>query len=440
MNEENPFKQMKKEESNRMLPDGVTERLGKHAERTDESSQAVHEAFAAYIKKHYECDDWKDEDDDLLVDWAEQFCTVLRSGTATGGANTTSFVGEFLGVHARTGDRNRGLVGWMKRQFSEDPGAFVAGGRGGHYSLENGAWVLRTKEDTVDATLVDGQPLYGIPIDGNNRICFVNYSGEPQPDEVMGRYAYFLGNEQQALVNDNDIRLWRVDLKGDDANRSVRVGEPCIITVKPPKEGAAEAYKDILDTREGFVDNINYTDSWISDDLRTLLNPFKFWVMSDFTDMYVPLSDLREAYEAGMTTFNTADGQGKMGPLVVTRGTVNRMTREGRETEYDEGGVSYSMSITSSELQSAHGTSDGSTVLCNIGSACHDLTHPFSFRDTEGAKWEYAEKSTVLVFGRIGMMQRDGVQVPKMTAMGVYTNNRRARPRVNGGDTSMGQF
>lgn len=447
MNEENvnPFMQMKKEESERVLPDGVTERLNKHAERTSESIEAVHEAFFAYIKKHYECDDWKEEDDDLVEDWAEQFCTVLRTGTATGGANTKSFVGEFLGVHARTGDRNRGLVGWMKRQFAEDPGAFVAGGRGGHYSLEtdsngNGGWVLRTKESTVDATLVDGQPAFGIPIDGNNRICFVNYSGEPQPDEMMGRYAYFLGNEQQSVVNDNDIQLWRVDLKGADANRALKIGEPCIITVRPPKEGSADAYKDILDTREGFVDTINYTDSWVSEDLRALLHPFKYWVLESFTDMFVPLHELRDAYEAGLTTFNTSDGQGKMGPLVITRGIVNRLSTEGRETEWDEGGVSYSLSLTSTELVSTNGNGDASTVLCNISSACNDLTSPFSFRDTEGVKWDYAERSTVLVFGRIGMMMRDNVQVPKLTAMGVFTDSRRARPRVNGGDTNMGQF
>jgi len=438
---ENPFKQVKEEENdNRQLPNGVLERLTKHAERTNESLEEVYVAFYAYIKEHYECDDWREEDDDLVEDWAEQFCTVLRSGTATGGANTSSFVGEFLGVHAKRGDRNRGLVGWMKRQYAEDPGAFVAGGRGGHYALVNGAWVLYTKEDTFDATLVDGKPLYGIPIDSNNQICFVNFSGEPQPDEVMGRYAYFLGNEQQAVVNDNDIRLWRVDLKGADANRSIKMGSPCVIKVKTPKEGGAEAYKDILDTREGFVDSINYTDEWVSEDLKTLLNPFKYWVLESFTDLFVPLDSLREAYDAGLRTFNTADGEGRVGPLVITRGTVNRMSREGRETEWDEGGVSYSMSITSSELQSAYGTKNGSTVLCNISSATHDLTHPFSFRDVEGTRWEYAERSTVLVFGRIGMMQRDGEQIPKITAMGVYTDNRRARPRVNGGDTTMGQF
>jgi len=438
---ENPFLKAKEEENDeRQLPAGVVERLTKHAERTNESSSDVEKAFFTYINEHYSCDNWKDEDDDLVEDWAEQFCTVLRSGTASGGANTKSFVGEFLGVHAKRGDRNRGLVGWMKRQYDEDPGAFVAGGRGGHYALVNGAWVLYTKEDTFDATLVDGQPVHGIPIDSNNQICFVNYSGEPQPDEVMGRYAYFLGNEQQAVVNDSDIRLWRVDLKGADSSRSIRIGAPCVITVKPPKDGAAEAYKDILDTREGFVDTINYTDDWVSEDLKTLLHPFKYWVMDSFTDLFVPLHDLKEAYEAGLRTFNTADGEGRVGPFVITRGTVNRMSLEGRETEWDEGGVSYSLSLTSTELQSRYGSGNGSTVLCNVSSACHDLTYPFHYRDLEGERWGYAEKSTVLVFGRIGMMQRDGEQIPKITTMGIFTDWRRARPRVDGGDTSMGQF
>lgn len=439
MSEKNPFKQVKEDEE-KVFPDGVRERLEKQAERTNEAFEIVLEAYEAYIKEHYECNDWKEEDDDLLVDWAEQFGTILRSGTAGAGLNTTSFVGEFLGVHAKTGDRRLGLVGWMKRLYKDDPNAFIANGRGGVYEKEDGKWVINHKDKTIqtdeDASEI---PSFGIPV-GSEYICFVSRAGNPYPSTLIGRYTYFLGNEQEEVVNNNNILLWRVDLKGEDVNRGVKIGEPCVIKVRKPAENAKEQYQDILDTNEGFIDTINYTDEWLPTDLRPLLHPFRYWVMSDFSDLFVPLHELRDAYDAGLRTFKTGDGEGKVGPFVITRGTVNRMSREGRETEWDENGVSYSLMITSSELQSTFGSSNGSNVLCNISSACHDLTHPFTFRDDNEERWEYAEKSTVLVFGRIGMMIRDGTEIPKIAAMGIYTDSRRARPRINGGDTNLGQF
>ena len=70
MNEDNPFKQMKDNDENdeRTLPEGVVNRLEKQAERTGEDYEKVLEFFKDYIKTHYECSDWRDEDDDLLED------------------------------------------------------------------------------------------------------------------------------------------------------------------------------------------------------------------------------------------------------------------------------------------------------------------------------------------------------------------------------------
>ena len=52
----------------------------------------------------------------------------------------------------------------------------------------------------------------------------------------MGRYAYFLGNEQKEFVDNGDIKLWRVDILGDDMGRTINVGQPCVIKAKPPSE------------------------------------------------------------------------------------------------------------------------------------------------------------------------------------------------------------
>jgi hypothetical protein len=116
------------------------------------------------------------------------------------------------------------------------------------------------------------------------------------------------------------------------------------------------------------------------------------------------------------------------------------MTTESRESEYDEDGRSYSFSISTQALQSAEGVGRSSEVYCNIGSAVHDLTNVFSFRDADGELVEYAEGTVLYLFGRIGMMQSGGEESPKLKVMGVYANPRLARKRVNGGDTDVAQF
>jgi len=441
MNEENPFKKMKDDNMTKELPEGVMERLKKHSERTGESLSVVKEGFFDYIKTNYSVEDWHDEDDDLLVDWAEQFATKLRSSTISGGINTETFVGQFLGIAPRTGDRRKGLAGWMVRQYKEDPNAFVSSGRGGVYEKQDGQWVINSANGLIETSeMISEVPSMGIPVGNNQYICFVSKKGNPYPPTLTGRFAYFLGNEQKEFVDNGNIGLWRVDIKGDDMERTLNIGQSCIIRVKPPSENAKEAYADILDTNAGFIDTINYTDEFVPVEMRRLLHPFKFWVNEDFHDLYVKLEELSDAYDSRLRTFDTADGQGKVGPLVISKGTINRMTTEGRETEYDEGGVQYSLSLTSSELQSMYGGGNGAEVLCNISSACHDLTHPFTFVDKDGERFQYAEKSTVLVFGRIGMIQRDNDKFPKMSVMGIYADDRRSRPRISGGNASMTQF
>ena len=116
------------------------------------------------------------------------------------------------------------------------------------------------------------------------------------------------------------------------------------------------------------------------------------------------------------------------------------MNTEGRDNEYDEDGRGYSLSLTSMGLQNIHGGGNGSEVMCWVGSACHDMTNPFHFEDVDDELWGYAEKSTVLVYGRIGMSIRDGEQLPNIKVMGVYADNRRSIRRMGGGDTGSGQF
>ena len=54
------------------MPDGLRVRIEKHAERTGDSVEEVTKHFLDSIRDDYGCENWEDEDEDLLIDWAEQ--------------------------------------------------------------------------------------------------------------------------------------------------------------------------------------------------------------------------------------------------------------------------------------------------------------------------------------------------------------------------------
>ena len=436
--EKNPFKKGKKQDG---WPEEVLERLRMIAERTDESLDQVKEGYIKWIKTEYECDEWPSEDEDLLVDWAEAFLLSTRSSTvSSSGGNTVTFVGEFVGVDAKSDDRQKNIVRSRVRRWEENQNDAISSGLVGHYEKEGSVWIINGSNGvTQTEESIEEAPVMGIKV-GNDYICLMSKAGRPYPPERMGRYAYFLGNEKRAFVNDGEVSLWRVDLNGDCMNMELRVGAPCSIEVRMPTTDN-EAYQDILSTNMNFAETLTYTDDFVSEEVRPLLHPFKFWTDEDFVgEMYVPLDEIAEAYDSRKRSFDAADGRkGVVGPIVFTKGTVSRMNTAGRENEYDEKVMSYSLSLTSMGLQSIHGKGYGAEVTGWISSACHDMTYPFTFEHHD-ERWDYAEKSTILVCGRIGMSSRDGEMLPNIKVLGIFADHRRSRRGMRGGDTSPQQF
>ena len=97
------------------------------------------------------------------------------------------------------------------------------------------------------------------------------------------------------------------------------------------------------------------------------------------------------------------------------------------------------LSLSNVALQSIHGQGRKSEVTGWVSGACYDLSNPFVARKGD-EEIEWAEKSTVIVVGRIGMSIQDGEEVPKLNVFGVYADPRRIRRRQEGGDTNMEQF
>ena len=418
---------------NKTLPDGVIERIKAQAERTKKSIEDVTQEYLKYIKDEFSCDDPYAEEEDLLLDWAESaFIVMRRSGSGSSGS-TTAFVGCFVGV----GDKRADRMEWRRRRaiedFTNDPAQIIESGRLGVYAEQDGKWQLLTSSDPVLTDQPTNEaPLHGFKADGK-WVTFVTTMGQrPYPSVRMGRYLYFLGNSETEFVSNGNIELWRVDATDDAADAEYQMGRPCRIQVRTPSENVSENFKDVLGTSGNFLETIEYTDAFVSDDVRPLLKPSVFWTNHDFHNLYVPIDELGEAYDTRSRSFEGRDGStGTAGPLVITKGTVSRMSSEPRASEYDQEGYNYSMSLT-------HGTlSDEVTGWISFGSARGG--DPFSAGWGEES-FPYAERSTVFVFGRIGMRVSDGKARPKLNIFGVYADPRRGRRRADGGDTGLDQF
>lgn len=435
-----PFK--KTEEKQKEWPSEVMERFQMQAERIGDDVHKVVEAFTKHIDDEYGCEDWQKEDADLLIDWSEMmFMEDRKSNVSGGGGETLTFVGEWLGVEDKSNDRNGWSVRNATQKWNDDPNEALSSGIVGHYYTEGSVWCISTSEkQIVTEESADEEPIMGFKV-GDDWLCLLSKAGRPYPATRMGRYYRFLGNEKGAFLNKGDIKVWRVDLTGENRNLKIHTGVPVEIQVRLPTT-TNEAFQDILGTNFNFAETMKYGDEWCPESEKALLNPFKLWTDEELVgDIYVPLHELDETYESRKRHFKGRDGNdGTIGPDVIVKGRVTRMSTDGRESDWDETGRNFSLSITSKGLEDTYGTKNQSEISCWVSGACHDLSHPFHFIDVDDELWGFAEKSTVLVHGRLKIRVNDGVRLPQITVWGIYADNKRSRRRVGGGDTDSTQF
>ena len=433
------------EEVSKTLPEGVMQRITAQAERTNKTVEEVTTRYIEYIKTNHECDDPYSEDEDLLIDWSESAFIVDRS-TGSGGGGGETFLGSIIGVGDKKVDRLENLRSMYIKQYTDDPTQMIESGRLGVYTdtsadgkLAN--WRLHTDQEAQDTdTPTSEAPPFAFRADGK-WVTFVSKNGRKAYSSTrMGRYLWFLGNNEKDFM-DGKLELWRLDVTDDNADAVYQIGHPCRIKVRLPRENAPDYLKDVLQTNRNFAESIEYTDAFLDDEERHLVHPNMMWMDTSeaFVDsngkghgMYVPLAELAEAYDTRSRTFEGRDGQqGRAGPLVFTKGTVSRMSTEPMQSDYDQEGYTFSMSLTNTTLSDE--------ITCWISNAAERGGEPFMAGWGEEAI-PYAERSTVLVFGRIGMRVKDGKSTPRMNVYGVYADPRRARRRIGGGDTSVDQF
>ena len=110
-------------------------------------------------------------------------------------------------------------------------------------------------------------------------------------------------------------------------------------------------------------------------------------------------------------------------------------------SEYDQTGRSYRMNITNLGLQSRNGRdSSSSSVTIWIPGRMHDEGHPFDFKNKDDEWQGYAERTQIIVVGRLRLRPYNDEMQPSIGALGIYVPSRTARPAGGSGSTSTGQF
>ena len=415
----------------RKIPEGVLERLEGYAERAQKKiGEAVNE-YLAWIGEEFAVDHWQDEDDDLLVEWAEMFTLETRNlGSSGSSRETVTFVGQFVGIDDKINDYRENLRNSAISAYRNNSSQAIDNGLIGIVKAKDGVWHVNG-EPTKERIDGDRLPWFGLQVDGD-LICLMNEKGTPIAHESKVRNLYLLGNAKEDF--NKDISVWRVSLTGNNMAEEYEFGRPVTCQViRAKKEGSDTVY-----TNRDFSKTMVYTDTFVDEEDRVLLRPEKFLVSKGMHDSFVELDELSEAYDERKIQGSNGN---YYGPTIITKGYVSRLNKEPSDNEYDQTGRAFRLSVTSPSVQRKYGRdSSMSEVTVWVPGRVYDDSHPFEFKDNYGEWQPYAEKTPVIIFGRVRMSVFNDQTTPSLTAFGIYVPSRTARPGAKGGDTSIDQF
>ena len=438
---------LKEEKTENELPEEVLERLRWYAEQHSISEDKAVEHYLAYIDKELGIVNILEEDDDFLVDAAETF-VVERRVMSTPGGNTTELVGCFVAVEPKIRDKRENAREYAIESAKADLGEAIEKGTVARAFVENGVWMLEKAGGIVASTQErydeENDPWFLVRDSGLTLAILQDNPqwarhGEPISPYLYSRTYRFYGNTAEGF--DDDLKLFRIDVSGStqaSVSEKVVFGEPCIIKVRPQPESVNKGWEDMWRGASNFFKLLNYTKEFVEEDDRDYL---KGDLLMSGMDCYVAdLSDLMDVYRSESETVEGFDNP--IGPLVCIKGKVTDINQTGYESDYDPTGVNYTMRVSSFALQrefanNMYQQEISVRVHGFLGQDCH----AFDYKGREGWK-PYAVKSTVYIFGRLGLRSvEDGKQeVPTIRALGVYAPPRLAIPAGEGGSTSLGQF
>jgi hypothetical protein len=415
-------------------PADVLERLSGYGERVGKKvGEAVNE-FSAWLKVEYSVDNPLSEDPFYLTQWSEQFVIETRNlgGSSGGGRETVTFVGMFIGAENENRDQRANVMERAMSVFKSNRSRAVDEGHIGIVTAKGGEWHVNGQPS---GERLQGSDLPWFAFEHNDEIlCLLNKQNDsPKPiaPTSVSRTIYFLGSAEDS----NEIKKWRVNVQGNNMDAPYKRWTACKIQVVEPKED-----RDTLYTNRDFAEKVEYTDKWLPETLRRAFSAERLLTDDNMHNEYVDLADLLEAHGerkvigANGTTYN---------PVVITKGYISLLNKEPSESTVDPTGRSYRLNITNLGLQSRYGRdSFASSVTVWIPGRMNDEDHPFEYEldGIEGNWTPYAEKTQVIIVGRLRIRPYKDEMLPSIGALGIYVPHKTARPSGGTGSTNLNQF
>ena len=430
--------------SDNELPEEVKERLRWYAEQHSVSEDEAAKQYLDYIEEHLGIVNPNEEDEDFLVDAAETFVVERRVMQAPGGS-TVEWVGCFIAIEPKIRDKRANIREQALSEARKDLTNAINGGKIARAFVEGGVWMLEKANGIVASTqerFVEGEDPWFLVRDSGMTLCLLQSNpdwarhGEPMAPSLFSRTYRFYGNEPEMYAD--DMQAIRIDVGGateEDVSKAVRIGQACKIQLRP-QGTVTEGWEDSYRAANNFFANVVYTDDFVEESDRQYL---KGEILMGGMDSYVAdLTELMEVYQNQSEKVSGYDTP--VGPLVCIKGKVTDINRTGYETEYDPYGKDFSMRVSSFQLQREFANDMWrKEITVRVHGFLGDECHAFDYEGREGWK-PYAVKSTVYIFGRLGVRATDDGQVPAMKAMGIFVPPRLAIPAGEGGDTSLDQF
>ena len=416
----------------------VEERLTWWSVKHNKSIDEARQEFVAYLLSDLGITNPQDEDDDFLIEAAESFIVEQRVMSNTMSTDSVKLVGYFVGIDSKVRDAQERKRAPAVSAAMNDMNEAIENGLVARAFVQDGAWMLETK-DGVKKTeeSADEKPWFLFEEHGLSIAILQNNPewarfGEPITPYRWQRTYHFYGNEKDAFMDaQNHLRLTVTSKTADDWHIP-QMFEPCTVSVRK-RNNVKEGWEDVWNTLP-FPSAVTYGEI-VESQYMDAIKPERLLPTS--SNYIKDLSTLTEVYD---TKSETIPGiPNPVGPMVLIKARVSDLRLEPSDYEYDPSGYTYFMRVTSFDLMRTFGDDSRRDIGISIHGFLGDHGHVFEYATEEGWK-PYAVKSTVFIYGRLGITKREEGDTPKINAVGIYAVPRYAIPAGEGGVTNSSQF
>ena len=417
----------------------VGERLKWWAEKHGKTIEVAREEFAAYLLSDLGIVNPKDEDDDFLIEAAESFMVERRVMSSTSSANAIELVGYFIGVDSRVRDAQERKRGPAVSAAINNLSQAIDDGLVARAYTQDGVWMLEKKDGQPVKTeeSADEKPWFLFEEHGLSVAILQNNAdwsrfGEPITPYRWQRTYQFFGNEKANFIDEQKHLRITVTSKNPDEWHVPQLFSPVTLKVRAQNGTPSKGWEDVYNSLP-FPSAITYGDI-VEEQYREAIKPERLLPTSPL--FVKDLSTLSEIFQTKSETI--AGIPNPVGPMVLIKAKVSDLRLEPSDYEYDPTGHTYFMRVTSFDLMRSF-EDNRRDIGVGIHGFLGDEARCFEYATADGYK-PYAIKSTVFIYGRLGMTVKDDSQIPKINAVGIYAVPRLAIPSGEGGETGVGQF